>query len=122
MRHAVHYGQTVYPCQAKLSIYRGPARRDNMSMGKRQSPAAFRKGFQARIKLLRDAAGFSQEEMARELGVHKDTYAKWENRENSLMPHDVISVFLGLTGGSYEYLFEGRSAFAAKNGGDQAAA
>ena len=71
---------------------------------------------------MRDAAGFSQEEMAKELGVHKDTYAKWENRANSLMPHDVIPVFLGLTGGSYEYLFEGRSAFAAKSSGDQAAA
>lgn len=56
--------------------------------------------------------------MARELGVHKDTYAKWENREKSLMPHHVISRFVHLTGGSYEYLFEGRSAFAAKESGD----
>ena len=87
-------------------------------MKRKSSPTDWKKAFKARIQLLREGAQFSQGDMAKELGVPKDTYAKWENREGSVMRHDLIPRFLELTGGSYEYLFEGRSLHAAQKGGN----
>ena len=93
-----------------------------MGMSKKKTSAAWQKAFKARTQLLRDGAGYSQGEMARELGVPKDTYAKWENRPGSIMPHDRIPKFLEITGGSYGYLFEGHPGSAVQDHGDKNAA
>lgn len=63
--------------------------KENMDMPKRMTPARYREAFCSRLKNLRESAGYTQKEVALELGIDKDTYAKYESR--SLLPHHLIT-------------------------------
>lgn len=63
------------------------------------------KGFLARTKLAREAAGYSQGTLANALGLERGIYAKYETR--SLLPHHLVGRFVELTGVNYNYLFKG---------------
>jgi DNA-binding XRE family transcriptional regulator len=67
------------------------------------SPARFKKAFLARTKRAREAAGLTQEEMARRMGIRQDKYAKYESR--SPLPHQYIARFCEVTGEKFEVLF-----------------
>lgn len=58
-------------------------------------PSKFKAAFHARIKLARQGAGLTQEEIAQRMGIRQDKYAKYETR--SLMPHHLLSRFSELT-------------------------
>lgn len=67
------------------------------------SPARFKKAFLARTKLAREAAGLTQEELAKRLGIRQDKYAKYESR--SPLPHQYVARFCEVTGEKLEALF-----------------
>lgn len=50
--------------------------------------------FLARTAFAREAAGLSQEEMAKELGIEQSLYSKYEIR--SPLPHDLVLAFCAL--------------------------
>jgi len=86
---------------------------DNMSivnhtraMPKRMTPARYRETFCARLKNLRESAGMTQKELARELGIDKDTYAKYESR--SLLPHHLIMPVCEILGVDAAFLVSGQ--------------
>lgn len=58
-------------------------------------PSKFKKAFLSRIKLARDGAGLTQEQMAERLGIQQGKYAKYETR--SFMPHELLHKFSEIT-------------------------
>lgn len=56
-----------------------------------------------RIKLAREAAGFTQEKLAEEIGVSRNAVAKWENGKNEPKIENLVSLSLTL-GVSSDYL------------------
>ena len=61
------------------------------------------RSFISRVRVARESAGLSREDIAKELGIKGDTYARYELR--IMMPHHHIPKFLVITGVSAEYLF-----------------
>lgn len=57
----------------------------------------YREAFVARVREAREAAGYSQDEMATLLGIEKDAYRRYEgprsNQPPTLMPQDLITKF-----------------------------
>jgi transcriptional regulator with XRE-family HTH domain len=66
----------------------------------------FKMGFIARTKAARIAAGRTQEEMAKLLGVTQGHYKQYETR--SPLPHRYVEVFCLATGVTLEWLFKGK--------------
>ena len=67
----------------------------------------YKEAFLARVKGAREAAGYNQEEMAGELDISRDRYAKWETR--SLLPHQFIAAFAEITGHDAWFILTGQS-------------
>jgi transcriptional regulator with XRE-family HTH domain len=66
-----------------------------------------RASFAARVRQARTAARYPVDEMALLLGVTRDTYAKYEGRGASLMPHNLIVPFCLACRVSVEWLLTG---------------
>ena len=74
----------------------------------KSTPATrYRKAFCQRLKAAREAAGYTQITFAKELGLERDTYAKYESR--SLLPHHLIPRVCQLTGHDAWYMLTGQS-------------
>jgi transcriptional regulator with XRE-family HTH domain len=71
------------------------------------SSSQFREGLSARVKLAREAAGFTQEEMALILGVTQTRLSKWEGARKSQIPHELMQRFCLATRVSIEWLITG---------------
>lgn len=70
------------------------------------SVSAFTKAFIARTRELREARGFTQEEMGTAIGVPPDTYRKYETR--SALPLHLLERFSLVVGRDIEYIVTGR--------------
>lgn len=57
--------------------------------------------------MIREAAGLTQEEFSKSLGVARDTYARYETR--SLLPHHLVIPVCDLTGHDCYFLLTGRA-------------
>lgn len=51
-----------------------------------------KKDFALRLKSLREAAGLSQSEMARRLGIRQPSYALWETYNVALKPEQILKL------------------------------
>ena len=74
---------------------------------RRVTPKEYRAAFAARVRQARTAARYPINEMALLLGVTHDTYAKYEGRGASLMPHNLIVPFCLACRVSVEWLLTG---------------
>ena len=70
-----------------------------------QTKVQFAKAFVARTRLVREASGYSIEDMTRALRIPRNTYLKYEAR--SPLPHHLVPRFCELTHCSVWYLFSG---------------
>jgi transcriptional regulator with XRE-family HTH domain len=68
--------------------------------------SAAHEDFVVRTKQAREAAGFTQEQTARFLGVSLEAYQKYEQR--SPLPHCHINDSISLTKVDYAWLFSGK--------------
>jgi hypothetical protein len=68
-------------------------------------PAAYRAAFIKRIRAARALYTDSPPEMAKALGVERDTYYRYEKR--LMMPHHLIPRFCEITGVTIQWLLEG---------------
>ncbi len=71
-------------------------------------PAAYRDAFIKRIRAARALYTDSPPEMAKALGVERDTYYRYEKR--LMMPHHLIPRFCEITGVTVQWLIEGPAA------------
>ena len=82
---------------------------DNRSMAKTDSPSAsgsaFYKAFRERLKGFRNELGWSQDKMAKALGLSKANYAKYEDR--SKFPLHKLEQLASVTHTSIEYVVTG---------------
>lgn len=86
---------------------RKPARPTTRSIGKpRRSPKT---DFAKRLAALREAAGLSQREMARHLGIRQPSYIHWERRNVSLKPEQ-LTLLAKILGVPVAVLLEDRPA------------
>ena len=74
---------------------------------RRVTPKEYRAAFAARVRHARIVARYPLDEMALLLGITKDTYAKYEGRGASLMPHNLIVPFCLACRVSVEWLLTG---------------
>jgi DNA-binding XRE family transcriptional regulator len=74
---------------------------------RRVTPRQYRAAFAARVRQARTKARYPEDEMALLLGVTRDTYAKYEGRGASLMPHNLIVPFCLACRVSVEWLLTG---------------
>lgn len=77
----------------------------NISMD-RNPVTAYRKDLCARVKQLREAKGYTQQEVATALQVGYENYRKYEKR--SPLPHYLLEPFALLVGADLHYLVTGR--------------
>jgi transcriptional regulator with XRE-family HTH domain len=68
--------------------------------------ADFRKDFVRRVKLAREGSRFTQDEIAKLLGMDQGTYKQYETR--SLLPHRYVTMFCALTRVSEKWLLSGK--------------
>jgi hypothetical protein len=71
-------------------------------------PAAYRAAFIKRVRAARALYTESPPEMAKALGVERDTYYRYEKR--LMMPHHLIPRFCEITGVTVQWLIEGPGA------------
>lgn len=84
----------------------------NVSVAKRRGdsmPREFREGIRARLKLVRESLGLDQEEMAKELGVNRETYAKWETRPSSTIPMHLVPKVVEISGYELWWFMTGKA-------------
>ena len=74
---------------------------------RRVTPKEYRATFAARVRQARTGARYPLDEMALLLGITRDTYAKYEGRGASLMPHNLIVPFCLACRVSVEWLLTG---------------
>jgi DNA-binding XRE family transcriptional regulator len=70
------------------------------------TPTTYRKAFVQRVRAARTLASKEPAEMAKLLGVRKDTYHRYETR--TLLPHYLLEKFCDLTGQELIWLVTGR--------------
>lgn len=75
-------------------------------MPKRTTPADYKREFIQRLRMIRGAAGLTQEEFSKKLDIARDTYAQYESR--SLLPHHLIFKVCELTGHDCLFILTGR--------------
>jgi len=75
---------------------------------RKASPSTYDQGFKRRLRLCREASGHTQTTIAKELGIKQNTYAKYENRSNSMLPHRLLGKFCDATECDPWYLLEGK--------------
>ena len=66
----------------------------------------YKEAFCARLRGVRKAAGYTQEQMAKKLDITRDNYAKYETR--SPLRHDLIAEVAKITGHDTWFLLTGR--------------
>ena len=71
-----------------------------------ESLTKYTEAFCARVRGARAAAGYNQVEMAKELRIRRDRYAKYENR--SLMETQFIAAFAKITGHDPWFILTGQ--------------
>lgn len=76
-------------------------------------PAAYRSAFIKRVRAARALYTENPPEMAKALGVERDTYYRYEQR--LMMPHHLIPRFCEITGVTIQWLLEGPGAMRAMN-------
>jgi transcriptional regulator with XRE-family HTH domain len=74
---------------------------------RRVTSREYRAAFAARVRHARTAARYPIDEMALLLGVTRGTYAKYEGRSASMMPHNLIVPFCLACRVSVEWLLTG---------------
>lgn len=74
-------------------------------MGKPYTPTTYRKAFVQRVRASRIQADQSPLDMAKLLGIPKDTYHRYETR--TLLPHHLLQTFCNLTGQDLYWLVTG---------------
>lgn len=72
--------------------------------------AEYHAQFQRRLVQLRMELEYSQETMARALGIKKDAYKKYETREKSQFPPHLYEQLAAVTHRSLEFIVTGREA------------
>lgn len=72
------------------------------------TPAEILEGLRRRTRELRKAHGWTQEDMAEELGISLEAYKKYENRQDSVIATELIPRFCWLVGVSIDYFFTGK--------------
>ncbi len=85
-----------------------------MSMARlptRQRKSAFQAAFRARLKQIREDAGFSQPGFAKSIGVSPGTYSKYESR--SMLPLYLLPTVCEVTGHDAWFVLTGQPASAA---------
>lgn len=70
------------------------------------TPAQYKKAFCTRLKSIREATGLNQDDFAKQLGIKRDTYAKYESR--SLLPHHLIPRVCEITGHDCWFVLTGQ--------------
>jgi transcriptional regulator with XRE-family HTH domain len=68
--------------------------------------STYQRGVRRRIRNIREAMGWTQQEMASALGIPLETYRKYELR--SMMPLHVILRFAQITHHSLDYIISGQ--------------
>jgi transcriptional regulator with XRE-family HTH domain len=68
----------------------------------------FRSEFSGRVKLARESAGYTQEEMASLLGISQTTFSKYEGARASVMPTELQGKFALICRISLHWLITGR--------------
>lgn len=81
---------------------------DNPVMPESARELQFNREFGARLRQLRSAKEWTQDQMAEALGIPKDRYAKYENRPKSAMPAYLIPQFARIVGHDIEYVLTGK--------------
>jgi DNA-binding XRE family transcriptional regulator len=77
-----------------------------MPMADDLTPTGLRARLRRRTAELREAHGWTQNEMAAFLGIGVEAYKKYENR--SVLPHHLVPVFCRLVGVSIDFFYTGR--------------
>jgi hypothetical protein len=86
----------------------GASHRTIVSVGRptrETTPAAYRTAFIKRVRTARALYTDSPPEMAKALGVERDTYYRYEKR--LMLPHHLIPTFCAITGVPLEWLLKG---------------
>ena len=81
-------------------------------MKKRISEAAYKKAFLAKVKLARQGAGYSADEIASLLGISLDKYYRYESRH--MMRQDLIIPFCQITKTDLDKLMAPPAAYASR--------
>ena len=74
-----------------------------------------RSDFAERLRVLREAAGLSQSEMARRLGIRQPSYALWETYNVALKPEQLLALANAL-GVAVDHLFADSDTSARRGG------
>ena len=72
-------------------------------MGGKKTATQFKDKFIGRVKDARNRSGFTQEDMAKILGIEQGRYKQYETR--SYLPHEFVDVFCTATRISAAWLF-----------------
>lgn len=67
----------------------------------------FRADYQARVRQAREAAGFTQAQIARVLGISAPAYSKIENRPGAVLPLHLTTAFSIMTQVDRDWLLYG---------------
>jgi len=84
-----------------------------------ENAAAFNTALCGRVRQLREAGGWTQEQMAEALGIPADRYRKYETR--SPMPAYLIQRFASIVGRHIEFVLTGKDPARRKRGNPHAA-
>lgn len=95
--------QTVLESQAIMSRASKRGVGQTVLMAENPTATGFKAKFISRTAMARENAGFTQEEMARALGINQSKYHKYESR--SLMPHYLLLTFCVLAKVSMEWMY-----------------
>lgn len=101
--------EQLTPAQEARRIAQMSAGRPKEPVG----PAAYRTAFIKRVRAARALYTDSPPEMAKALGVERDTYYRYEKR--LMMPHHLLPRFCEITGVTVQWLIEGPAAARAMN-------
>jgi len=94
-----------------LGRARSPAGGQNVRMAW-ENEAAFNEALRGRIRELREAGPWNQEQMAEALGIPAERYRKYETR--SPMPPYLIQRFASIVGKDAEFVLTGKAAIRRK--------
>lgn len=105
MFHADIMGQSVPFVKDNVSPDLILLCRHNRDMPVSPTHVSYQDQFRARLRALREAADYTQEQMAQMLAIEHETYKKYETR--SMMPHYLIPTFALIVKRDIEYVMTG---------------
>lgn len=90
----------------RARLFKGAVQHSGMTSDARKAEdQAYKAAFRERVQAARIDAGYTQIEMAKALGLDKESYAKYENR--SALPHQFLVPFAAITKVDIGYLLTG---------------